>query len=392
MIHRCTYISMGFFMIRLITISNLLILLGLTSCGQTNCDPSEGCDNTVPDPLACTENFLAIPDNVRPSRGCVVRTFQQVENPQTRQYYGVREFVRRYILYIPETVTSTVSVPVVFVYHGANVNAETVAYYDTNNRFEDLADRDNFVVVYPQGLPPPRGAGPANNPRFESPGYFQSCNEAHEGEHLDVLFVRQILEELANNRGLSINRDKVFATGISAGGGVAFMFAIEAPDLIKAVAPVVPLPFHINMQTQLCSVSPNVGQTSIIMLASTADPLISYEEDPTNFFLTPSMETTRDEWLNTMGIANTPIVTTLPSTVLDDSHAPHSGITDSFVELYEYPEGPSGQQLKYYKVVGGGHTWPHESQISSNSWNFLGKRNQDINFVDEAWNFFSSLE
>jgi len=44
-------------------------------------------------------------------------------------------------------------VPVVFGFPGRSTSAEAVAFYTTGTRFESLADRDGFIVVYGNGLP-----------------------------------------------------------------------------------------------------------------------------------------------------------------------------------------------------------------------------------------------
>ena len=50
--------------------------------------------------------------------------------------------------------------------------------------------------------------------------------------------------------------------------------------------------------------------------------------------------------------------------------------------------GPDGQELWYYKAVGMGHWWPNPVQIWPGLWDRFGKTNQDIDFADQAWEFF----
>ena len=337
-------------------------------------------------------NFATIPSQNKPSRGFVVRTTQIIEDEKTRQYYGQQNLHRRYILYIPEHPLS-MALPVVFAFHGYNVNAETIALLDTRNRFEDLADIHKFIVVYPQGLGPTpgmRGISPAAG--FSEHGYFQSCFAPHDGEGIDVRFTRQILRELSQ-RGLNIDHKRIYATGLSAGGGMAFSLAIEAPDLVAAIAPVVPIAMHLNNPPHpfCCHAHPDVGSVSILMLASTDDPILPYTQkqpDSEDELFYSGMEQARDSWLKVMEIKNEPHMTRLPQVAKQDSYEPHSGIQSSYIEVYQYPAGPSGQNFVYYKVVGGGHTWPHPQQIPSTNWHLLGKNNQDIDFADHAWKFF----
>jgi len=73
-------------------------------------------------------------------------------------------------------------------------------------------------------------------------GFLQGCFLEHSGEGVDVTYVRRILDQLETE--LKIDRSRVFATGLSAGGGMSFQLALEAPDLVAAIAPVAGLPFN----------------------------------------------------------------------------------------------------------------------------------------------------
>ena len=102
----------------------------------------------------------------------------------------------------------------------------------------------------------------------------------------------------------------------------------------------------------------------------------------------PGMEQTRDAWFAAMKIHGTPTLDKFPDLVSDDSYTPQTGIASSTVERFRYPAGPAGQELWYYKVEGMGHWWPKPSQIPNWLWAKFGKTNQDIDFADQAWEFF----
>jgi poly(3-hydroxybutyrate) depolymerase len=52
------------------------------------------------------------------------------------------------------------------------------------------------------------------------------------------------------------------------------------------------------------------------------------------------------------------------------------------------PLGPDGQEFWYYEAEGMGHRWPNPKQTWSGLWEKFGKTNQDIDFADQAWEFF----
>ena len=146
-------------------------------------------------------------------------------------------------------------------------------------------------------------------------GFLQGCLAAHSGEGVDVDYVRRIVDQLASE--LNIDRARVYATGLSAGGGMAFELALEAPDLVAAIAPVAGIPFQPSGPWVLsCHPKPGHERVSIAMLAATNDRFISYvpggsPEYPMAHY--PGMEQTRDAWLAALGIHGSPAVDRFPT-------------------------------------------------------------------------------
>jgi polyhydroxybutyrate depolymerase len=328
------------------------------------------------------------PPGTLQSQGCVVRFRQTVSDPLEVSRLGTDAVERRYLVYAPRALPD-LPAPVVFVFPGYGASAEAAAVHYTQTRFEGLAEEHGFVVVYGNGLPavPPGQAARARQPEG---GYFQGCLAAHSEEGIDVQYTRQILDQLATE--LSIDRSRVYATGLSAGGGMSLQLALEAPDLVRAIAPVAGLPFQPSGPWRLhCHPKPGHDKIPIAMLAATHDPFISYAAGPSSVYPRadyPGMEQTRDTWLTAMGITGPPQVELLPDRVQKDSYEPHTSLVSSFIELQRYPTGAEGQELWFYRAVGMGHWWPNPRQIWAGLWPKFGKTNQDIDFADHAWQFF----
>lgn len=318
------------------------------------------------------------PPGTAQSRGCVATFTQRI---------GSDDRERRYVVYAPAALPSRPA-PVVLVFPGYSVSAEAAAFYDTHTRFESLADRDGFVVVYGNGLPDP--PSPREHAAVPQGGFLQGCFLPHADEGVDVTYVRRILDEVG--REVSIDRTRIYATGLSAGGGMAFQLALEAPDLVAAIAPVAPLPFQPKGPwLHACHPHAGHGLVSIAMLAATDDPFISYgpgnsREYPEAHY--PGMEATRDAWLAALGLSGPPEVDQLPDLVQGDSYEPDTHRATSTVQRQRYRPGPDGRELWFYKAVGMGHAWPHPNQIWGGRWSRFGKTNQDIDFAEEAWTFF----
>jgi polyhydroxybutyrate depolymerase len=69
---------------------------------------------------------------------------------------------------------------------------------------------------------------------------------------------------------------------------------------------------------------------------------------------------------------------------------PNSSANDfSTVELAEISGCNNGLKSRFYKVEGGGHTWP--GSPSAGFFDFFNPTNQDINASAEIWSFFNSI-
>jgi polyhydroxybutyrate depolymerase len=327
------------------------------------------------------------PPGAQQSRGCVVTFTQTLSDSATIRLAGANQVERRYLVYAPSNLTLSPA-PLVFVFPGKGVSAEGIAFYDTNTRFETLADRDGFIVVYGNGLSNPALSG--EKPSMPKGGFLQGCFAEHSGEGVDVTYVRRILAQLETE--LKIDRTRIFATGESAGGGMSFELALEAPDLMAAIAPVVSLPFQPNGDwLRNCHPRPGFDHISVAMLAATHDPSISYTPGGSLWYPDahyPGMEETRDAWLAAMSIQGSPSVDKFPDLVQGDSYEPHTHLASSTIERQRYPLGPDGQEFWYYKAEGMGHRWPNPKQTWVGLWEKFGKTNQDIDFADHAWEFF----
>ena len=255
----------------------------------------------------CSEAPVRLPSapGAQQSRGCVATFTQTLSDPATIGALGTDKVARRYLVYAPANLPPRPA-PVVLVFPGYGTSAETVAFYGTNTRFETLADRDGFIVVYGNGLPnPPSAREKVSMPKG---GFLQGCFAAHAGEGIDVQYVRQILAALQTE--LAVDKARVYATGISAGGGMSFVLALEAPDLVTAIAPVVPVPFQPRGLWRFsCHPQPGYDRVSIAMVAATDDPFVAYRPGSSREYPSapyPGMEETRDSWLAALGLSGPP--------------------------------------------------------------------------------------
>jgi polyhydroxybutyrate depolymerase len=172
----------------------------------------------------------------------------------TRESIEVSGLRRTYLTYVPQGLAK--GAPLVLVMHGSGENSARIRI-DTGYGFERLADEHGFAVVYPDG--------------YE--GYWNACNivgdySANRLNIDDVGFLTEVVDKLITEIG--VDRARVFATGISRGGHMAFRLALEAPSRFRAVAAVsasVPTPENFKCK------SVGLGTSSVMIMNGTKDPL-----------------------------------------------------------------------------------------------------------------------
>jgi len=127
---------------------------------------------------------------------------------------------RTFIVHLPQGYADTAPVPVVFDYHPLGV---TAGIWKLATTWSATADAQGFIVVWPQGYMGSWNVG-------------RCCDPALGADVDDVAFTRAILARLSAQARVDAKR--VYATGCSNGGGMAYKIACDAADVIAAVAPV----------------------------------------------------------------------------------------------------------------------------------------------------------
>jgi len=145
-------------------------------------------------------------------------------NNQTRNFHW----------YAPKNIRNK---SIIYVLHGSTGTGEGVRE-QTAYEFDQLADKEGFVVVYPTGY--------AN--------HWNDCRgsadyEANIKNIDDITFLKEIETYLSEN--LQVNFEHIFATGHSNGGHFCFKLALEAPDWIDGIAAIsANLPIAANLDCQ----------------------------------------------------------------------------------------------------------------------------------------------
>jgi polyhydroxybutyrate depolymerase len=171
----------------------------------------------------------------------------------------------------------------------------------------------------------------------------------------------------------------VFATGISNGGQLALRLALEAPDLVRAVAPVAAsLPAERNMDCR-----PAGRPVSVLLMNGTADPMNPFDGGDVALYglvgnrgAVLSSAESADYFRDVAGHVGAAEQTVLPD--LD----PGDGST---VEVTRW-RAPGRKSVALYAVRNGGHNAPHPELTIPR---LFGATNHDIHAAQEIWRFFA---
>jgi polyhydroxybutyrate depolymerase len=110
------------------------------------------------------------------------------------------------------------------VVHGAFDDAKGM---EKVTGFSELADRENFFVLYPNGI------SLFGFLRHWNAGHC--CGKAADDEVDDVGFITETIEDACLR--LNVDRCRIYMVGFSNGGMMAYRFAAEKTHLLAAVAP-----------------------------------------------------------------------------------------------------------------------------------------------------------
>jgi polyhydroxybutyrate depolymerase len=259
---------------------------------------------------------------------------------------------RSYTLYIPARVANAPAL--VIVLHGGGGTGRQIMR-NTQKRFNQLAERDGFVVAYPDAIDRIWDFGEGK------------VSKALEHPRNDLKFLTHMINQIDGRVGL--NRARVFATGISRGGQASYFLGCKRPNLIRAIAPVaMPLPGFLKDDCR------GKGMMPILLINGTADPIVPYGGG--------HIRLGRKDRGLVLSTARTMALFARKNRCGPGRHIASKGAVD-MIRL-------TGCQAptRLFRVNGGGHTWPGGGRSMKR---IVGPVNRDINAADEVWNFFRQL-
>ena len=274
---------------------------------------------------------------------------------------------RTYHVHIPEFHNKSIQLPLLIALHGRGGNGESMVLV-TRRGFDKLADKDGFIVTYPDGI-----ELNWNDGRID-----QEANDRAHRENLDdVGFISALIDRMIKD--YNIDPKRVYVTGISNGAIMSYRLGCELSNKITAIAPVdgnIPFPLFPECYP--------FKPVSVLAINNVNDPLVPFEggEIYGHFHSVKlgkvlSADESIEFWVNMNKCSTTPVITEEPDRDSKDG---------TRVVRKEYKNDADGTEVILYTVDGGGHTWPGGFQYLP-AW-VIGKTSRDIDANEVIWSFF----
>ena len=253
---------------------------------------------------------------------------------------------RLYTLYKPDNLKE--NAPLVFVLHGYTSNSTNIMNYSKMN---DIADQNGFMVCYPQGTT-----------NIYTGQTHWNANLKEMSSVTDSEFLTDLAKKLQAEFNLS--EKNTFACGMSNGGFMSYTLGCERSDTFKAIASITGTMSGYDWNN--C----NPNKVPVLQISGTNDMVVPMDGSMSSaggWGGAPKIQDIMNYW----GDIN-------ECTQTQTQNLPDSNKTDnSYVSIEKKVDCFNNNQVWFYTVYGGAHTWP-------GAWG-----NMDINASEEIWDFFS---
>ena len=273
---------------------------------------------------------------------------------------------RTYYLHLPPKFNELKSVPLVMILHGGGRgDGRNIA---RTFGFDEIADREGFITVYPNGIESQWNDGRGKTYRK------RKGIEAID----DVGFLSALIDFFIES--YKVNPGRVFVTGASNGGMMALRLGCEITSKLTAIAPVIA-----NIPKKIADKCKPDSPLPVLIMNGTEDPLVPWKGGHVKFWWIELGEVISTEnsvrfWVEHNKCFENPVTETLPD--VDDED-------DSYVKVVTYKNKENNVDVVLYAIVGGGHNIPgsHTPDVRF----LLGNKNNDINAAEVIWDFFKNL-
>lgn len=295
-------------------------------------------------------------------------------NPQhLHQGLGIKVdgFPREFAAYVPRGVAEGQKLPLVIVLHPHVAGIRDVIGKGfvplPEAVWMEIAEREKFIVIYPQGLIAQDHSNGWNDCRVASP-----ANPVFN----DSKFIASLISYAADK--FDMDQDRVYVSGMSNGGFMALRVAQESAHRIAAAASASAL----MVRKSECRKKP-ANPVSVLFMYGDSDWITPEEggDMPEGRGVLYSAEKSMSVWAGWNGLNG------IPPTVIDVPDAdPEDHVTATYTQIAA-PDG--GVAVASYRFEGQGHAAP--SILMKQPWwmdALFGWQSHDIEMAEAMWVFF----
>ncbi len=259
---------------------------------------------------------------------------------------------REYLLYVPKSYDRTKPAPLVISMHAA---MNWPAFQAKASQWNKAADENGFIVVYPAGT----------DPMHLGPSAWFMDGSRNPSTMPDVKFISELIDTLEAH--YNIDSTRIYANGLSNGGGMAFALSCTLSNRIAAIGAVSAAQ---SLRSTWCADSTPVP---MIAFHGTADPFVAYNGAPSGWLNPnapfPNIRTWAADWARRNRCGANPV---------------DSAVAADAVRR-EYTNCAGNAAVVLYTIQGGGHQWPGGKPMPQ--W-IVGRFSRTIDATSVMWAFF----
>jgi polyhydroxybutyrate depolymerase len=280
---------------------------------------------------------------------------------------------RSYRLHVPPAALTGKPLPLILNLAGDTQNG---FLQEIQSQMDSSSDKDGYLAAYPNGTRISTVLTPDPVAKQAQYGWDAGlCCGLPVTKHVnDVGFLLKVISDIASRTPVNLRR--VYVTGMSSGGMMAYAMAAEASRHIAAIA-------SVSGQVEIPTIHPTRAVPTM-EFHSVNDPIVAFKGSPNkNPKLVLSVMEGIDQWVKADGCNRKPHD---GKTIVG---APGSISAGQTATLVTYTHCRSDAEVALWRFTGSGHVWPGSA---INTGGAVGRGMFLVNADQAMWKFFQHYE
>jgi polyhydroxybutyrate depolymerase len=280
---------------------------------------------------------------------------------------------RSYTMYVPSTWTPNVVSPLLIALHG--LSGWDLQLMD-NTAFNNLAEANNFIVVYPNGTSEKLGDRGIRSWNGGQVGWCTSgnCPPSQISKIDDVGYISKLIDDVSSR--YPIDPKRVYLTGHSNGSQLAQRSVCELSNKITAIAVVAG---HLALDT--CNPDSPV---SVLQIYGTEDTL-----NPENGGTAKISFGIYSFAFNSKGVMKSVQMLALANGCLAN-YSQNNNLSNKDLTIYTWPGCKNGVVVSSIRISGASHAWMGRPAQSADSIKLSGEPYMKLDASKVIWSFLAN--